>query len=216
MEEAPWYEIVGVVGDMITAQKEDPKKAAIYHPVSPRDAYPGQVAVRVKGDPDAFVPRLREIATVTDPTLRLYNLEPLDQVNRSEIEFMEFWFRMLLLVSGIALTLSLAGIYAVMAFTVARRTREIGIRVALGASQRRVVAAIFRRPLIHVAIGVLTGAGVILAITLLASGGRINPRILGPFSLYTLFMMAVCMLACIVPTRRALRVEPTEALRADG
>ena len=216
MEAAPWYEIVGVAGDMATAQKEDPKRATIYHPVSPHRAYPGQVAVRVRGNPDAFVPRLRAIATATDPTLRLYDVERLDQVNRSELEFIEFWFRILALVSGVALLLSLAGIYAVMAFTVARRTREIGIRVALGASQGRVVAAIFRRPLIHVALGVMAGVGVIGGITLLASGGTISPRVILPFTLYSLFMMGVCLLACIVPTRRALRVEPTEALRADG
>ena len=216
MESAPWYEIVGVAPDMATAQKEDPKNAAIYHPMPPRGAYPGQLAVRVKGSPDAFVPRLRAIAAATDPTLRLYDVERLDQVNLSELEFLEFWFEILALVSGVALVLSLAGIYAVMAFTVARRTREIGIRVALGASQARVVAAIFRRPVIHVALGVLAGVGIIVGITLLASGGRVSPRIVLPFTGYALLMMAVCMLACIVPTRRALRVEPTEALRADG
>ena len=216
MERAPWYEIVGVVPDMATSQKRDPKKAAIYHPVPPRRAYPGQIAVRVKGNPDAFIPRLRAIATATEPTLRLYDVERLDQLNLSELEFMEFWFRILALVSAVALGLSLAGIYAVMAFTVTRRTREIGIRVALGASQARVVAAIFRRPIIQIAFGVVAGAAILGGIVLLASGGKVSLRVVLLFAGYAVFMMGVCMLACIVPTRRALRVEPTEALRADG
>jgi putative ABC transport system permease protein len=104
----------------------------------------------------------------------------LARVNQAELDFIGVGVRLLLVVSTVALTLALAGIYTVMSCTVARRTREIGIRVALGADQRRIgLGMIFRRPLTQVALG-------------------------------------VCLLACIVPTRRALSIEPTEALRSDG
>jgi putative ABC transport system permease protein len=122
--------------------------------------------------------------------------------------------------TAVALLLSLAGIYAVLSFIVARRTREIGIRVALGASRQRVVGAIFRRPLIQVGLGILAGTA------LIALAGSIEtemPGLSGELSLkqfaillgYAALMLGVCLLACVVPTRRALGVEPTIALRVD-
>jgi ABC-type antimicrobial peptide transport system permease subunit len=126
--------------------------------------------------------------------------------------------------TAIAVLLSLAGIYAVLSFTVSRRTREIGVRVALGASRRRLVAAIFRRPLTHVVVGVVTGGFLIAFLAYLASQGDGGlGRVEGGASLrnvamllaYVALMLGVCLLACVVPTRRALSVEPTEALRAE-
>ncbi|MQA92991.1 MAG: FtsX-like permease family protein [Gemmatimonas sp.] len=112
-----------------------------------------------------------------------------------------------------------------LSFTVARRTREIGVRVALGASRRRVVAALFRRPLTQVGLGVVAGGALIAAGALLLSRGpdawgtdAQMSLSLGQLALivaYSALMFGVCLLACVVPTRRALRVEPTEALRAE-
>jgi ABC-type antimicrobial peptide transport system permease subunit len=103
-----------------------------------------------------------------------------------------------------------------MSFTVARRTREIGVRVALGAGPVRVVNAIFRRPLLQIAAGLLAG----LLLSLLLVGG-IDARVPWGRSLatllgYAVLMTAVCLSACVVPTMRALSVEPSEALGADG
>ena len=127
--------------------------------------------------------------------------------------------------TAVALVLSLSGIYAVLSFTVARRTREIGIRVALGASRTRVVAAIFRRPLIQVGLGILAGATVIGGVASVAYTSNFPgaDRLSAGLSLtqvamliaYTTVMLGVCLLACVVPTRRALGVEPTVALRVD-
>jgi predicted permease len=218
----PWYEIVGVVRDLGmavgadagAAPGSDPKVAGIYHPVAPGNLYPAHVALQVRGDPEAFVPRLRAIATSVDPALRLYDIMPLNEATKAELKFLSFWFRLLLMVSTVALVLSLAAIYAVMAFTVARRTREIGIRVALGASTRRVAAATFAQPLRQVAYGVLGGM-VIVGILVRLSTGRMQLAQIAVVLAYAAMMMAMCLLACIVPTRRALRVPPTEALRAD-
>ncbi len=219
----PWYEIVGVVRDVGMAvgadvgqgDGGDPKVAGMYHVVAPGGVYPAHMAVHVSGDPAAFGPRLRAIATDVDPTLRLYKVVPLSEVTESELEFLDFWFRLVLGVAVIALTLSLAGIYAVMSFTVARRTREIGVRVALGASARRVAMAIFRKPLTQVALGIVAGSAVV-AVLVRGVVGELSAKEIGIVVGYAVLMMAVCMLACIVPTRRALRVQPTEALRSDG
>ena len=219
----PWYEIVGVVRDIgmaigadVGAQAEsDPKVAGVYHVVAPGGVYPAHMAIHVAGDPAAFAPRLRAIATDVDPTLRLYKVMPLSNVTESELQFLSFWFRMLLGVAVVALTLALAGIYAVMSFTVARRTREIGVRVALGASAKRVAIAIFRRPLTQVAFGILGGM-VIVGFFSRAVLGVPSAKEIGIMVAYAVLMLAVCLLACVVPTRRALRVQPTEALRSEG
>jgi len=215
-EPGPWYQIVGVVRDMGMGAGIDPKKAGIYHPVAPGGIYPAQVALHVRGDAASFAPRLRALATAVDPTLRLNSIRPLDEVNDSELQFLSFWFRLLLGMSVIALTLSLAGIYSVMAFTVARRTREIGIRIALGANPRRLALAVFRRPLIQVVLGIIAGASLTALMMIGGSGAMLSAAQTVGVVAYAVFMLGVCLLACIVPTRRALRVEPTEALRADG
>jgi putative ABC transport system permease protein len=125
--------------------------------------------------------------------------------------------------TAVALLLSLAGIYAVLSFTVARRTREIGVRVALGANPRRVLTAIFRRPLTQVGLGIAAGAALIAlgAVGLShtyqfqnwpsgLSAGQVALLVA-----YAAFMLGVCLLACVVPTRRALRVEPIVAMRVE-
>jgi len=118
----------------------------------------------------------------------------------------------------------LAGLYSVMAFTVARRTREIGVRVALGGSRQRILAAIFRRPLIQMGLGVLAGIAVIVAgtimypHTLMPGADQMGGMSLTTAAMqagYAALMFGVCMLACVVPTRRALAVEPTVALRTE-
>ena len=215
-ENEPWYEIIGVVPDMAnTHSPSDFKNAGIYHPAAPGAAYPANAAIHVIGDPSEFAPRVRATATAVDPALRLYGVTPLDDVLDVEVDFMTFWFRLILMISIIATVLSLAGIYAVMAYTVARRTREIGIRVALGADARRIVLTIFRRPLVQTASGVVLGALLIGALITMASGGFSFRFAAGLFA-YAIVMFGVCMLACIAPTRRALRIEPTEAMRYDG
>ena len=124
--------------------------------------------------------------------------------------------------STVALVLSLAGIYAVLSFTVARRTREIGVRVALGASRWRVVAATFRRPLTQVTLGVIVGTAIVLTGAAMikytefpGSETDLTPRGMAMIVGYGSVMLGVCLLGCVVPTRRALSIEPTVALRTE-
>jgi len=137
---------------------------------------------------------------------------------------LSLWSRIIIGLTGVALLLSLAGIYAVLSYIVARRTREIGVRVALGASARRVITSIFRRPLTQVTLGVMAGVVLIsvaaVAIQHTEQFRAAQPRglTLGEIALlsgYALLMLGVCTLACVVPSVRALRVQPTEALRAE-
>ena len=200
------------------------RAAGLYLPTVPGREGATNIVVHVRGDPMSFASRLRTIPTAVDAELRLSELQNLDQVTSDVLWFIRLWFRMTLVLIGIAILLSLAGIYSVLSFTVARRTREIGVRVALGSDRRRVIAAIFRRPLTQVAFGVGAGGMLIGLVAYLAStvgleDGRIKASIstgqLGLFVVYVVFMFGVCLLACVVPTRRALGIEPTEALRAE-
>jgi hypothetical protein len=220
----PWHEIVGVVKDLgMIGAAESGRAAGLYLPATPGSDFPPQMVIHTQGDPMALVPRLRAIAGTIDPTLRLSEFQRMDQVASPLLWVLGMWLRSTLLMTAVALLLSLAGIYAVLSFTVARRTREIGVRVALGANRGRVLSAIFRRPLMQVGLGVTAGA-TLIALGALAlsrttqfstwptglSAGQIALLVL-----YAAFMLAVCLLACVVPTRRALRVEPTVAMRVE-
>ena len=217
----PWIEIVGVVKDLgMGSPLEKERGAGLYLPAAPDRLDGAYMMVHGRGDPMTLVPRVRAIAAAVDPTLRLGEWQRVDQVLDEFLWFVTLWMRITILMTAVALLLSLSGIYAVLSFIVARRTREIGVRVALGASRGHVIAAIFRRPLIQVGLGVVAGGALI---ALAATIETEMPGLSGDLSLeqcaivvaYAIFMLGVCLLACVVPTRRALNVEPTVALRLD-
>jgi len=165
---------------------------------------------------------VRTAATALDPSLRLVNLQRVNEANNDIRWVMRLWMRVTSVLSSVALVLSLAGIFAVLSFTVARRTREIGVRVALGASRGRVVVATFRRPLLQVALGIVVGTAIVFtAATLIkytqfpGSESDLTLRGMAMIVGYGIVMLGVCMLACLVPTRRALNIEPTIALRTE-
>ncbi len=214
-----WYEIVGVVQQLaMTIDPDLPLGHGLYHPMAAGSEHPVRMAVHMKAGLAAFAPRLRELAADIDPALRVYEPRPLDGVAADAMLAYEAWFRVLIIGGVIALLLSNGGIYSVMSFTVSRRTREIGIRVALGADRHRVIGAIFSRAITQVGLGVLVGVGLFVVFLLQVLGSTITPSVTGAavVLLYMAVMAGVCTIACIVPMRRALGVEPTEALRGDG
>jgi putative ABC transport system permease protein len=174
------------------------------------------------GDPMALAPQMRTAATAVDPSLRVAGVQRANEANNDVLWVMRLWRRITVVLSSVALLLSLAGIYAVLSFTVARRTREIGVRVALGASAWRVVVATFRRPLLQVALGIVVGTAIVFTAATLIKytefpGSESDLTLQGMATIvgYGIVMLGVCMLACVVPTRRALTIEPTLALRMD-
>jgi ABC-type antimicrobial peptide transport system permease subunit len=124
--------------------------------------------------------------------------------------------RLLAVLSGIALLLSLMAIYAVMAFTVVQRTREIGTRVALGADRRRIVSAIVRRPLAQIGFGIGAGATLVALASFSIFENTPTGLEASMIAAYAVLMLGVCLSACVVPIRRALRLQPSQVLRADG
>ena len=169
----------------------------------------------------SWTPTLRRIAADRSPSLRLNDVQRLDEATSSDARAWKTLADGILLMSAIALLLSLAGIYSVTSFTVSRRTREIAVRVALGAPASRVVANVFGRPVGQVAAGVALGCllvGALVALSLRNSHVAIGTVMRHAALLlgYGTAMTGVCAIACIGPVLRVLRVEPTDVLRDDG
>jgi putative ABC transport system permease protein len=177
---------------------------------------PVTMAIRVRGGPPStFAGRLREIATAVDPDLHLRSVLSLDEALRREQ-----WIRRLeaAVLAGVTLTvlmLSSAGIYALMSFTISQRRKEIGIRMALGAGWKSIVASIFSRALGQLAVGAALGIApwVVLGEASRGDLTRGNAAVVLPA--VALIMMGVGFLAALGPARRCLRIEPTKALREE-
>jgi predicted permease len=225
----PWFEIIGVVGDLVPAPEapmslDNPAKPLVYHTLGSNrtQTYPLYLATHARsGDPTSVLPTLRRIAAEIGPGLRLSEVQRLDQGTSSDVRAWNGFANFIMLLSAIALVLSLAGIYAITSFTVSRRTREIAIRVALGAQIPNVVMNVFRAPFFQVAAGVAVGClmvGSLVALSMRDSGvgAATMTRHAGLLLGYGAIMMGVCALACIGPLLRVFRVDPTDVLRDDG
>jgi len=221
-EPGPWLEIVGVVEEIGARSFYGP--GGIYHPVSASDLAEPFLIARLSADAERLPPRMRALAVEVDPSLRLNGVETLVEATSGPRDFYAFWTTILVAVSGLALMLSLGGIYAVMSYTVTQRTREIGLRTALGSPRGRIVTAVLRRPLIQVGLGLGIGF-LLLTLTLVVPVALDQPGIIAwsealqPLAwviVYCGIMALVCLTACAGPTLRALRIQPGEALRVDG
>ena len=211
-----WYEIVGIVSDFPTGASQGMRdtELKVYHAVAAGQVQPAVIAIRMRdGAPSTFTQRLREIALAVDPYLHLRDVRSLDEALRSEQWISRMTAAAFAAIAGSVLLLSSAGIYALVSFTVSQRRKEIGIRMALGADWKGIVASIFSRALLQLGAGVVLGAALGVAVEK-ASGGVImrgNMAVVLPA--VALVMMVVGFLAALGPARRSLRIEPTEALR---
>ena len=228
-EPGPWFEIIGVVRDLVPDPEapmslDIPAKPLVYHSLGSNrtQSYPLYLATHVRsGDPTSVLPTLRRMAAAISPELRLSDIQRLDQGTSYDARAWNGFANFILLVSAIALVLSLAGMYAVTSFTVSRRTREIAVRVALGAQVSNIVMNVFRGPFFQVAMGVAVGClmmGTLVALAMRDSdvGVGIVARHAALLLGYGTIMMGICGLACIGPLLRVFRVEPTDVLRDDG
>jgi putative ABC transport system permease protein len=210
-----WYDIVGVVPDLGISDNRVGYGARIYQTTLPREMGPLRVAIHVRGDPQRFAVRLRELAHATDPALRVIDPKPLSLLKDPDSSGTSYGFELVVSLTLVTVMLSLAGVYAVTAFAVARRTREIGVRVALGARPLDVLTVVFKRPFVQMGLGI--GIGAILGFGLVNDDlSKVHLDVLGNAVVYALSTILCCALACIIPTRRALRVQPTEALKDEG
>jgi predicted permease len=208
-EPEPWSEIVGVVTDFRMPFPADWGGAAYIYRAASAAEFDPVVAVRVAGDAAPLVPRVAPLARQVDAGLNLRDIVTLDDiVARERTGVGRFIFGSVLIV---ALVFAAAGLYALMAVAVTRRTREIGIRIALGAGPRSVLRTVFAHAGRQLGGGIIAGNSLILFLAWRSDSLTVS---LVVSSAITSGVMAVVgVLACTAPARRALGVQPTEALR---
>ena len=213
------FEIVGVVRDLgLDPGEEGDELPYVFHPASAATVAPLVMTVRMRGNPAPLLARLPSIATNVDAGLSVRDARPLGEwIRQRDLHLIE--------TAGagagvtvLVLFLSTMGIFSLMSVTVSRRTREIGLRAALGASPRQVLAGILGRAMVLMGSGTAAGGVLLLLVVALGAGpsGRAADDVV-TFAVWlgvtSAVMLAACLLACLEPARRALRINPIDALR---
>ncbi len=215
-----WVEVVGVVANGKYVMLSEEPRPYFYLPLSQRRASNTTLMVRSAGQPLALVTPLTRILHDLDPDLPIFNVRTMDAHVRDSV-FGLMPLRMGAAIAGgqgvIGLFLAVLGLYAVVSYTVARRTREIGIRMALGADRTEVVRLVvgegMRLTVVGIVIGLAASLGIGLALSKVLYGvGGSNA---GVYVGVTALLLGVSALACYLPARRATRVDPHIALRAE-
>jgi predicted permease len=215
-----WTEVVGVVADGKYLMLGEEPRPYFYLPLAQRYQSPITLMVRAAGDPDALVAPLRGTLRELDPDLPLFNVRSMeDHVKNSVFGLMPLRMGAAMAAGqgAIGLLLAVMGLYAVVSYTVSRRTREIGVRLALGARRGDVVRLVVRDGLRLTIIGVVIGLVFSLGLGLVLSGALygVNAMDVGVYAGVTSLLLVVSALACYLPARRATRVDPLVALRTE-
>jgi predicted permease len=209
--------IVGIVGNVKYRGLDEETPAEIYLPYDQHQVDAFAVAVRTTADPLAIVPSLRSEVAGLDPVLPLANIRSLASLVDASIVGRRFTMVVFLAFAVVAAVLSAVGVYSVLAYLVGQRTKEIGLRLAIGASPSGVVWLFVREGMILTAVGLTAGlAGALAAgrwIQALLFG--VTPADLTTFAGVGCALTVAAVLATYVPARRAARVDPTDALRTD-
>jgi predicted permease len=213
-------EIVGVVKDVTRMPRKRTGDAMVYRPTALGQASSVQMLIRTQGPASPLSGRLQAAALSVDPDMRLADVMSLDRAADRDALSMRTLLPIFAVVAGIGLLLSTAGIYALVSFTVSRRTREIGIRLALGAAPRRITTSIFSRAFLQIAVGALAGAVPSVSIVAFGDGdvfaGVGMAAALGVTCAVGALVFGVSAISCLVPLGRALRVDPMQTLRTDA
>ena len=205
------YAIVGVVGTSIYDSFGEPATPIIYYSYRDRPSAQGEIHVRTRpGRELALGPDVRRIVRGIDRALPIYDVRTMSEHIEKNLFLRRIPARMFVVLGPLLLVLAAIGIYAVVAYSVARRTTEIGVRLALGATEGRVVAQIVRESMRAIGWGVALGWVLAVLIALHAAGGVLNLTI---FTGVPAILLVVALVACWLPARRATMVDPVVALR---
>lgn len=219
--EGEWFTIVGVVADARHNEILQERRPEMFFPHAQLPMALGgtvpamTLTARTAGDPMALAPAVREEIRAIDPRLPVASVRPMDEVVSEALAQPRFTTFLLAVFAGIALLLGVIGIYGVVAYAVARRIPEFGIRMALGADRARILAMTIRQGLGLVAVGLLLGMFGALGASRLLAGMLYGVAATDPLTLAAvpLLLALVTVLASWIPARRAARVDPVEALR---
>ena len=214
--QSPKLTIVGVVGTINSIDLGQPvAKERIYYPVSQQPRPAMALVLKTGLDPNALVPQVRAAVQSLDPEQPIADVRTMEQWIGRSLEGRRAPMMLFALFGAVALVLSAIGIYGVLAFNVAQRVREFGIRQALGADRRSILELVFRQGLMTAGVGLALGLAASTWLTryLQTLLFGVQPRDWSVFVAVTLLLLAVAALACYVPARRATRIDPMVALR---
>ena len=223
--ECPWTTVVGVVSDVKYAGMDQPDQGTVYTPLAGPTAPPAEsqpapslsLILRTSTEPANVISSVRQTVREMDPGLPFADVATVDELVSTSLDQPRSLSILVASLAGVALLLSVIGIYGVMAYYVQQQLKEISIRLALGASRRDVLSLVLRQGMTVVAGGIM--AGMVAAIF----AGRWSASLLfgvgatdaGPFSIVALLLLSVAAAACFVPARRATALEPAAVLRTD-
>jgi putative ABC transport system permease protein len=211
----PWMTVVGVVGDVRQRSLDAPIRQAAYLPYAQQPSRGIDLAVRTAGAPLGMVDAVRRTIRDVDSSLPVSNVFTMDRVVVRSLWQPRMFSWIFMVFGAAALVLAVVGVYGVVSYSVAQRTREIGIRMALGADRGRVRAMVLRQGMGATVIGI--GIGLVGAVAPTRVMGAMlygtSPTDPVTFGLVTLVLAATALAACLIPARRATNVDPIVALR---
>jgi putative ABC transport system permease protein len=215
--QTPWITVVGVVGDMRRTGVDMPVRDEVFFPYAQNVSPSALVVVRTATDPMSMVPQFRQAVRELDRDQPIGTIRTMDQILSGLIAQRRFSMTLVAGFAVLALALALIGAYGVTSYLVAQRTREIGVRVALGADPGRISRLIVREGMVVAGAGVAVGIVGAIATTRLASSLLYGVSARDPITIGTVAvtLLIVSALANYIPARRASRVDPLLALRQD-
>jgi len=216
-------EIVGIVAD-VKSFLDRPTAPTIFIPAGQASFegsqlwegwFPRNVVVRTSMKPAELSQAVRETVASVDPLVPTGTIQTMDEMMSKSVALRSFMMLLLSIFGALALILASVGLYGVIAFSVAQRTREIGVRMALGARPADVLRLVLNEGLALVAAGLVVGIGAALALTRLLAGMVYGVSLYDPlvFFAVNVLLVGISLMACYLPARRAMRVEPVVALR---
>ncbi|HZI41746.1 MAG TPA: ABC transporter permease [Gemmatimonadaceae bacterium] len=214
---APWMTIVGVVPNTYSGNTNDLRPPFIFMPLAQQPSRFVSMAVRTASAPMAITPQIRDVVASLNRDIPIYNVYSLTEAIDRNLWFIRVFGTMFMIFGVIALFLAGVGLYAVMAFSVSRRTREVGIRMALGAKPGDVIGMVVRQGVTQLGVGMAAGLTLALGVAQLMTVVLfdVQPRDPQIFGLVVAVLSAAGLLACLIPARRATMVDPLIALRSD-
>lgn len=214
----PWYTVVGVVGDVYQFRADQPRgQFAVYYANSQSRGVPAQqtLVIRTTGDPRVVLPEIRQAIWGVDPNQPISRIQTIETAYREFFATQRFYAFLMSAFAIIGLVISTVGLYGVLAYAVTQRTREFGIRTALGAQRAQVLSLAMGTGLALTAAGIGVGLGASLLVGRAMESMLVEIRPLDPFTyVATVVVLGLASFAaCWIPARRATRVDPVVALR---
>jgi putative ABC transport system permease protein len=211
----PLRTVVGIVGDVRQAGLETEPRAEFFYPFFQIDIGSGTFVVRTGGDPKSTIASVRSELQAVDKDQPLFRISTMDEVLARSVAPRRLNMLLLGIFAGVALVLAAVGLYGVMSYSVTQRTREIGIRMALGAARGDVMKLVVGQGMILAVVGVAVGLVASFFLTRLMSSLLYGVSATDPltFTMISLVLIVVALGASFVPARRATKVDPMVALR---